>query len=260
MPREPAGRRRLARLAGGPAPRSRARSGPRSTISRARISGVAQPTSARAWPAIAAPSSSSSCTAAGRPAGGACWRMAAALAERLAPAPPGCGRTRSIRRRKASASSSGSRSARCKFSISASSSASLVGELAHDDRHLVQPGALGRPPAPLAGDDLVAGRRRRGSHQERLQDAAARGSSAASASSSSSSKRRRGCSGDGRRNSIGTSRAAARRSRCAVSSALAAEQGRQAHAEPAAARARSCPSVTPRQPALAAQHLAGEMT
>ena len=36
----------------------------------------------------------------------------------------------------------------------ASSSASRVGHLEHDDRHLVQAGALRRAPAPLAGDDL----------------------------------------------------------------------------------------------------------
>ncbi len=34
----------------------------------------------------------------------------------------------------------------------------LVGQVAHDDRHRVQAGPLRRAPAPLTGDDLVAGR------------------------------------------------------------------------------------------------------
>ena len=49
----------------------------------------------------------------------------------------------------------------------------LVGELAHDDRHLVLAGPLRRPPAPLAGDDLVARCSAAGrADQQRLQDAA----------------------------------------------------------------------------------------
>ncbi len=47
-----------------------------------------------------------------------------------------------------------------------------VAHLAHHHRHIVQLGQLGRPPAPLARDDLecvdVAGD---GTHQDRLQDA-----------------------------------------------------------------------------------------
>src|ERR1051325_9555248 len=48
-----------------------------------------------------------------------------------------------------------------------------VGRLVHDDRHLVQTGALRRAPAPLAGDDLESvGRAAHGAHDDRLDDAA----------------------------------------------------------------------------------------
>ena len=61
-----------------------------------------------------------------------------------------------------SASSSGFRSSRWMFSISASASADVVGHALDERRHLLQPGALRRAPAPLAGDDLEAARRRPG--------------------------------------------------------------------------------------------------
>ncbi len=55
----------------------------------------------------------------------------------------------------------------------ASSSASRVGHLDHDDRHVVQAGALRRAPAPLAGDDLeVVGGAAHRAHHDRLDDAA----------------------------------------------------------------------------------------
>jgi hypothetical protein len=48
-----------------------------------------------------------------------------------------------------------------------------VGQLPHQHRHLVQRHFLGRPPAPLAGDDLVAPIKiRLGPDQQRLQNAA----------------------------------------------------------------------------------------
>ena len=48
-----------------------------------------------------------------------------------------------------------------------------VGRLDHDDRHVVQAGALRRAPAPLAGDDLELVRRAaHGAHDDRLDDAA----------------------------------------------------------------------------------------
>ena len=46
-------------------------------------------------------------------------------------------------------------------------------DLEHDDRHVMQTGALRGAPAPFAGDDLVVVRRAaRGAHQDRLDDAA----------------------------------------------------------------------------------------
>ena len=55
----------------------------------------------------------------------------------------------------------------------ASSSASVSVDLEHDDRNLVQAGALRRAPAPLAGDDLeVIGLAAHGAHHDRLHDAA----------------------------------------------------------------------------------------
>ena len=46
----------------------------------------------------------------------------------------------------------------------------LVGEIAHDDRHLVHPGPLGRAPAALACDDLEAAARRIGAGDDRLHE------------------------------------------------------------------------------------------
>ena len=45
----------------------------------------------------------------------------------------------------------------------------LVAEIAHDDRHRVQAGLLGRPPAALAGDDLEAAALGVGAGDDRLQ-------------------------------------------------------------------------------------------
>ena len=80
----------------------------------------------------------------------------------------------------------------------------------HDDRHVVQAGALRRAPAPLAGDDLeivVAPRSARTTigwmmPRSRIE--------AASSSSSASAKGWRGLRGLARRNSIGTLALAAR--------------------------------------------------
>src|SRR5690606_27486517 len=44
----------------------------------------------------------------------------------------------------------------------------LVGEVARDDGNGVEPGLLRGPPAPLAGDDLVAARH--GTHDDRLHE------------------------------------------------------------------------------------------
>ena len=55
----------------------------------------------------------------------------------------------------------------------ASSDASVVGRFDEDDRDVVQPGALRRAPAPLAGDDLEGvGGAAHGAHDDRLDDAA----------------------------------------------------------------------------------------
>ncbi len=81
------------------------------------------------------------------------------------------------------------------FSISATASRLLVGDVADDDRHLEQAGALRRAPAPLAGDDLEAVAALR--DDDRLNEAVGCGSTAPAPRAARRRCAVRGCNGLG---------------------------------------------------------------
>ena len=127
---------------------------PRRTTSAASAAGSAAPSSARAWPALSAPSSSWRRTGAGkREQPHRVGDMAAALADRL-----GDARLGAAEFPHQPAIGLGLFERRQILALQIFDERDLqrldIGELADDDRHLVQPDALRRAPAALAGDQL----------------------------------------------------------------------------------------------------------
>ena len=151
-------RRRAARAAGAPAPRSGGRTVPGRSRCRGRAPGR-RPAGRRArgrGPPSAGRRRSPPGRRDGGRAAGACSRpWSRALPTRSATC-SWVSPNSSISWRYASASSIGSRSARCTFSTSATSSCVAIGELADERGDPFEAGEAGRAHASLAGDELVA--------------------------------------------------------------------------------------------------------